>query len=157
MKKKKEIVGKKELVLLAVGLAESYLSPTQLQKAVFLLQYRLDPNIIKDGFYFSPQGYGPSSNEIYEVASSLAETKLLYLITVASESYSSYLVSPTGVLATEKLLKSIGKKNKKYAKSLIAWVESQEFRQLVSAILYEYPEYAVNTIFRSALHDKSSK
>jgi hypothetical protein len=139
---------KEGLTLLALSLAEGApLSPVQLQKAVFLLQERLPQDVLREAerFEFVPHNYGPYCADVYRVARSLAERRLVEVR--EGHAYTEYLASPQGIERGNEEASKLPPDLEKLARDIVTWVRAQTFRSLVSSIYQEFPEYKVRSIF----------
>jgi uncharacterized protein len=136
--------------LLAICAAKSKgLSPVQLQKSLFLLGRKLPKEELGNHFYvFSPYNYGPFDVQIYQDAEIL-EKKGLISITQSPESrWKIYRATQDGLELATKLRTQASPHAVDYLDTVVTWVLGHSFRELVSAIYAEYPEFRENSVFQ---------
>jgi hypothetical protein len=133
-------------LLLALSKApDGYLSPVQIQKAMFLLKEEA-PKLVGQGFYtFKPYNYGPFCSTIYEDLSTLAAANLL--VTQSAGRYPIYTITKEGLLASETISKKTDTVLEKYINDVVVWIKGQSFASLLHNIYEKYPKYAVNSVF----------
>lgn len=134
------------LVIAEAG--SSGLSPLQLQKSLFLIGKNL-PAEVGDSFYeFIPYNYGPFDPQIYSDAQRLTVEGLIQTIRVAGRSWSSYTITPLGQERANHIKETeLNERASKYVTSVVKWVQSVSFAQLLSAIYQKYPEYKAKSVF----------
>lgn len=132
------------LLLVIAEAGATGLTPIQLQKTLFLVgqAYKL-----KSGYYdFAPYNYGPFDPQIYKDAEEIATTEQIIIFNDGNP-YSKYLITPSGQINADDL-KQKNEKDAKFAKELVDFVKSLKFRELLRVIYKNYPQFAVNSIFR---------
>jgi len=121
------------------------LSPVQLQKSLFLLGMEVQE--VRQNFYeFFPHNYGPFCKEIYRDAEYMAEKGLLAI--ERQQSYSTYLITPSGQARIEQIQGEVPRRGFDYLKNAVEWAQNQSFSGLVRAIYDKYPDYRINSVFQ---------
>jgi hypothetical protein len=143
-------LSKSDRTLLALGMAEgNLLTPVQLQKAVFLLQKLLPPEIIDgDSYDFVPYNYGPFCAEVYDDAVSMKDEDLVEVSRLPGRDYLVYAATSVGVDRSAGIAARLPDAVAQHAQTIVAWVRRQSFSSLVRAIYERYPEYRANSIFQ---------
>ena len=134
------------LVLSAAG--GSPLSPVQLQKALFLVGKTI-PWAVGDNFYeFIPYNYGPFDPTVYSDAESLSADDLTVISHQPGRKWDEYGISAIGQAEAERIKGELGPQVALHVKSIVKWIQSVTFEQLLKAIYDKFPEYATNSVFR---------
>ncbi len=128
---------------------EQPLTPVQLQKAIFLVQDKIPKICAAQPYEFKAYDYGPFCRDIYRQAAGLETESLAKIVQPPNQQVRKYQITSKGCIQAQVLWKSLDSKDYAYAKQLVAWVRSQTFEGLVSAIYKAYPQYKINSIFRS--------
>jgi hypothetical protein len=131
------------LVIAAAG--GEALSPVQLQKAVFIIGQELA--VGKNFYKFRAYDYGPFDAMVYSDAEELGKSDLI-TITFSERGYRLYSVTPKGLIAARKLLKTLPGYASDYVTRIVTWVRSTSFEDLIKAVYKKYPKYAVNSVFK---------
>lgn len=126
----------------------SGLSPLQLQKSLFLIGRNL-PTDVGDSYYeFVPYNYGPFDSRVYSDAQYLVNQELVQMAQVAGRNWSYYIITPLGHEMAQHIRESeVSERAAKYITTLVSWVQSLSFAQLLSAIYKAYPEYKAKSVF----------
>jgi len=135
------------LIIIAAA-SDASLSPIQLQKALFLISKTIPPTHLPDFYLFKAYNYGPFSQEIYLDAERLAAEGYVEIFTEAIQTWSSYRVTSTGKTRADLLRQSIDTEIGIYIDSLVTWIRSLSFEQLLGFIYTNYKEFSTNSIFR---------
>ncbi len=140
----------KDWALLVIGAAENRgLSPVQLQKVLFLLQRKFPADRLGESFYnFIPYNYGPFDVQIYYDAEKLEKEGLISITPSAEHRWKTYRVAPAGLRLASELRSEAPASVLEYLDYVVRWVRGLSFRELVSAIYAEYPEFRVNSVFQ---------
>ncbi len=136
------------LAVLAAGDGEGY-KAVQVQKLFFLLDRMVPVRIGGPRFNFQPHDYGPFDKDVYEELRALA-AKGLVAIDSPTDGPLTYRATHKGMVAGEELLGQFDPGTADYIRRLLAWVRSQSFTSLVSAVHQVAPDMAVNRIFKEA-------
>jgi uncharacterized protein YwgA len=140
---------KQDWTLLVIDAARpGTLTPIQLQKALFLLGQNI-PTAVKPDFYtFIPHNFGPFAKEIYTDAESLRNQGLIDEISKPGQNWPEYRISETGVRRASDLRSSLPNDTQSYLSTLVKWVETRSFQNLLHTIYKAYPEFAKNSVFQ---------
>jgi hypothetical protein len=142
-------IEKKYWTLLALASAKGEsLSPVQLQKTLFLFGRKMPAAVKHDYYNFIPYNYGPFDPVIYSDAEVLTAESLVVLQERPGCRWSEYAATPRGIALAEKIKNSVPGKELRYLDGLVEWVRSLSFRDLLRTVYAEYPDYAVNSVFR---------
>ena len=135
--------------LMALACApNAVLSPVQMQKALFLMTKRAGDDIGDKLYDFIPHNYGPFSAEIYRDINALAEEGQADFVSNQFRTWVSYGLTENGRKEAEKALANIDPRVKNFLHSVVEWVTDRDFPDLLRAVYDEYPDYAVNSVFR---------
>lgn len=139
---------RKDWVLLAISCAEKeYLSPVQLQKALFLLKQNKPSAVDKDFYEFIPYNYGPFCQDIYSDTELLASEGLMRFIYATGQRWIGYSLTDKGREYVKTLKQIVSGEDFEYLYKIVEWIRKLTFKQLLSVIYREYPKYKVNSIF----------
>lgn len=148
-------ITKQNLTMMLLGMAyPNYLSPVQLQKAVFLSQKALEEGhwagVLQDQYEFYPYDYGPFCRDIYDDLCSLEIAKFaqISLARGPMSVFKIYGATETGVGFAKDIEKSVPAPVRDHWKLLVDWVRSQSFASLVGSIYRKYPDMAINSVFK---------
>lgn len=123
------------------------LTPIQIQKAMFLLKMEAG-RYVGDLFYnFVPYNYGPFSSTIYGDVDGLVLAGLVQ--EAFSGRYSVYCVTEAGQERAAKIMDHVDSRARGYVETMVSWIASVDFRQLLRSIYAKYPAYAQKSVFRS--------
>src|SRR5947208_5353233 len=134
--------------LLVICAAKSNgLSPVQLHKSPFLLERRLPQEDLGERFYeFTPYNYGPFDVKIYQDAEVLQEKGLVAITQLGGRRWKTYRATSDGLGLAAKLRTETSLHALEYLDNVVEWVLGLSFRELVSAIYAEYPEFRANSV-----------
>ena len=124
------------------------MSPVQMQKSLFLAIKRAEKHIGEDLYEFIPHNYGPFSAEICRDIDALVQKGDTNIVPNQFRTWKSYGLTQSGRMEAEKALDALDPKVVNFLKSVVAWVVERDFPDLLQAVYDEYPEYAVNSVFR---------
>lgn len=139
---------KRELALAALSPAKgAWHTPVQVQKLLFLIE-RQRPDIVTEGphFEFLPYHYGPFDKGVYEELEALCTSGLVQ--TRQSGAWKSFALTETGEKSGTEFLDQLDPATRTFVEKTSAFVRSQSFSGLVSAIYKAFPEMKVNSVFR---------
>lgn len=127
------------------------LDPIRFQKGLFLFAQRAHvPERSK--YVFKPYDYGPMSPSIYRDLDRLVDEGLLERVSVPGKQWSRYKPSRVTFHEGQKLLKQAeDEKLLEAARELFEIkkdVSRMGFNELLERVYDDYPEFAVNSIFR---------
>jgi uncharacterized protein YwgA len=139
---------RRDLVLAALSPAKGgWHTPVQVQKLLFLLE-RQRPEIVNEGdhFHFAPYHYGPFDKGVYEVLEALCTSGLVQA--QATGPWRSFALTEDGQQLGTELLGQLDIPTREFIEKTSAFVRSQSFSGLVSAIYKAFPDMKVNSVFR---------
>jgi DNA-binding PadR family transcriptional regulator len=135
---------------LLVALSEStngYLSPVQIQKALFLFRKGAEGHFDRSQFYdFSPYHYGPFSPDIYYDLEELEKRGLVQIGVSDSGKRKMYFITPEGRAAADRIQEE-NRRAYAYMGNVSRWVCRKEFTALLRYIYRRWPEFRRNSIF----------
>lgn len=135
------------LLLTIAAAGENPLSPTQLQKALFLLSKGM-PEEDRAAFYsFRPYFYGPFCSDVYHDADELERDGTIAIIRPLGGGLRKFAATFTGRGLAFRLAERAPAELVKYVRDVVAWVQSLTFEQLLTAIYEQYPEMRKNSVF----------
>ena len=120
------------------------ISPVQLQKIAFLVGEECAEFVPKSYYKFVPYDYGPFSAKIYQDAELLEAQGLISIDVNPTGGWKEYSATFRSSSADTS---SIPKIVADYIETAVKWAMGLTFRELVSSIYYNYPEYRENSIF----------
>lgn len=142
------MMNKKDWNLLVIAAARGGpLSPTQLQKSLFLLSQNMPPELLGGEFYnFEPYHYGPFNSDVYMDAKDLARTGLVSI--TPSTGYREYAATSVGLERANDLRRALPEPVVSYVQQIVDWTRSMTFDQLCREIYRLYPEMKAKSIFQ---------
>jgi uncharacterized protein YwgA len=124
------------------------LSPVQLQKILFLIGRNLPTEVGNLYYEFVPYNYGPFDSRVYSDAQHLVNQGLVQMIQVAGRNWSYYAITETGSQMAQHIRETeINDRTAKYITTVVKWVQSLSFAQLLAAIYQQYPEFKAKSVF----------
>ena len=141
-------IQRKDILLNIIVAAQGNpISPVQLQKIAFLVGQQFKNELPPEDFYeFVPYDYGPFCKEIYTDAINLEKEGYVQIEPSPLHTRRQYRATYGSRDAN---LSHIQPELQQYIEQAVEWAMSLTFRQLVSSIYKNYPEYGVNSIFSS--------
>ncbi len=139
-----------ELVIAAMSPArDGVFSPVQVQKLFFLLDENISAQTKGPHFRFEPYDYGPFDAKVYRVLESLEEQGLVAITPSNRWASRTYRLTGQGVTKGQQALKRLPAEVQTYIDTIVQFVRSLSFAELVSAIYSAYPKMKVNSVFYS--------
>ncbi len=127
------------------------LDPVRFQKGLFLFSQRARVPA-QSKYVFKPYAYGPMSAGIYEDLDRLVDEQLLERVSVPGKHWSRYRPTQVTFREGQRIMKKAeDEKLTDAARELFQIkqdVSSVGFTELLDSVYAEYPEFAVNSIFR---------
>ncbi len=120
------------------------ISPVQLQKVAFLVGQECPNDVPSDYYKFVPYDYGPFCSEIYQ---DVEELERQGYVTIAPNLHGTRKEYRATFRSSDADFSGIPEPVEEYITRAVDWAKRLSFRELVSAIYQEYPEYGVNSIF----------
>ena len=141
---------RKDWTMLVIAAADSApLQPVQLQKALFLLGENFSRKVLGKNYYkFSAYDYGPFSSEIYEDAEALQSENLISITRSPISRYKLYSTTEAGTEHAAQLRAALPSNAQEYVSSVVKFVQSMSFRELVLTIYKHYPKMRANSVFK---------
>jgi len=126
------------------------LDPIRIMKGLFLYCMEApkewDP---PNGKYeFKPYDYGPFSQQIYSDLRELISLGLINAKEVPGYNWSFYSLTTEGEKISKKISREKNPDAVEYLKEIREFVKSASFHNLLVAIYKDYPDFAVNSVFR---------
>lgn len=132
------------LAVLSLSKGESF-SPVQIQKLFFIIDKKIEDLVYKPRFKFRPYNYGPFDINIYTLLEGLEKENLIEIYRHGN--WKEYRITHKGQKKGVKLQKLLSNTTKKSIQTLIDYVQSLSFTELVSAIYKAYPEMSRKSVF----------
>ena len=131
---------------MAAGGAGSCYSPAQIQKLLFLLDREAHHLLGGPHYDFQPYNYGPFDSMVYTV---LERLEFQSKAVITQGRYRTYSLTNEGQREGSAALAELSPAVQTYLQQIAAWVKSQDFSSLVSAIYQRYPEMRAKSVFVS--------
>lgn len=141
---------RQQRLLVFLGAGETGLDPIRIMKGLFLFEMKApDDWQTPDTLYsFVPYNYGAFSPEVYRDLEYLSQLGFVQIEQAPNRSWNYYSLTKTGKDARGKIAQKIDRLAAEYLVSLRKFVDQVSFRQLLETIYREYPDYAVNSVFK---------
>ena len=137
-----------DVLLAALSHAPGHtLTPVQVQKAMFLVSQEAKKVAPRDFYTFEKYNYGPFNSAIYQDLESLAQNGLIVIDRPPDTRVRCYRLTRAGTTAAKASTQAMNPKLRQYLGTLVRWVTSLSFQDLVRAIYQKYPAYKVNSVF----------
>ena len=130
-------------LLLAIG---DWMEPIRVQKTLFKFSKESDAPS-SETYEFEPYNWGPCSFEIYDDLRSLIQEGFIEAIP-SGRGWDVYQATDHGNNKQQELRKSANKSLIKQIDQARDYVVSRSFATLLEDVYEEYPDYAVNSVFR---------
>jgi hypothetical protein len=141
------------LLLAAFEGAPDGLDPVRFQAGLFLFSRRPDPPP-RSKYAFEAGVYGPVSDGVYADLDRLTRDRLLEQVPVAGLHWSLYRPTDGGYVQARRILRHAEDQDlRDVARELFEikrYLSSVGFGELLERVYREHPDYAVNSVFRSA-------
>lgn len=142
-------IDKRGLLLLVLASSDRHFTPVQLQKTLFLIDERGSGLVGGKKFNFEPYDYGPFDQEVYRVAEQLQREGLIEIDNSHSTTPSRrYALTAIGRRRAQDVRDIASSRAVEYIRTVVTWVQSLSFADLVSAIYKEFPAMRSNSVFR---------
>lgn len=120
------------------------ISPVQLQKVAFLVGQECADYLPPSYYKFVPYDYGPFSAKLYQDAELLEKQGMISIDVNSSGGWKEYSATFRSSSADTNSVPEIVAD---YIDRAVEWAMKLTFRELVSSIYYNFPEYRENSIF----------
>lgn len=138
-----------DFLLLVVAAGDGTpLTPVQLQKSLFLISEAGLQETPQPLYEFEPYHYGPFDADIYSDADLLQENGMVDRIPSRGGSWTDTVITIQGLAKAQSLEKSLTPATTDYIRSVVAWVRTLSFSELLRSIYAEYPKYRENSVFQ---------
>lgn len=142
-------MNRRDFTLAALAASNRHpVTPVQLQKLLFILDRNIGARLGGSGFNFQPYHYGPFDRAVYSTLDQLDYEGLAEISELPNSSRRQYALTDAGQRTGDEVLNDLGEPIAKYFREVAAFVRSQSFASLVSAIYKAYPEMKANSVFR---------
>jgi len=137
-----------ELVLAAMapGGGHCY-TPVQVQKLLFLIDRQIPEKVGGPHFNFEPYHYGPFDRNVYLQLDQLAQQGFVAIYSAWAPR--TYTLTPQGQAMGSAALNTLSHLTQDFIIRTCAFVRTQSFSSLVSAIYKAFPEMRENSVFQS--------
>jgi hypothetical protein len=137
-------------LLLAIAAAgDGGLTPVQLQKAPFLVGKNCPNEVGHDFYEFEPWDYGPFDVDVYQDAQELETSGFVTIAPDPGKRWRRYIITAKGRTAAQMLKSRLPAIAVDYTQTVVDWVRTLTFSELIRAIFKAYPEMAKNAVFQT--------
>jgi len=141
-------MSRKSWLLAALAVAEEqWVTPVQLQKALFLLGKKRPSEVGTDFYVFAPYHYGPFCLDIYNDINDMIKIGLVETQRAVRGNWKEYRATAEGRKEAATIRAALPAEAVSYLARLISWAASLSFSDLVRKIYAAFPEYRENSIF----------
>lgn len=147
-----ELTPRQETLLVFLGADNNTkLDPVRIMKGLFIFAMEAPENWLPSAarYNFEPYNYGPYSPDIYYDLERLERQGYVETAEVPGRSWKHYSLTPDGVKLAQGGVSAINPKVANYLRVLREFVDGLSFRQLLTAVYDKYPDYAVNSVFKT--------
>lgn len=146
-------VSPRQRVLLSFldGEGDCRLDPIRIMKGLFLFAKEAPQGWVDDDarYSFEPYSYGPFSSDVYTDLRALSNLGYVTADVVHGATWRQYGLSDEGRKAAKASRVSLDPNATEYLDQIRNFVVKLGFRSLLSAIYKKYPDYAVNSVFKT--------
>lgn len=142
---------RQKVLMTFLGASDQELDPIRIMKGMFVLASESPVTwLSRDARYkFEPYHYGPCSFEVYRDLDLLVHLGYLCAREAPGQSWKYYSLTSKGQVVRRTVAKSFDPKLVDFISRVRDFVGSLSFRDLLSVIYRKYPEFAVNSVFKS--------
>jgi len=139
---------KDDLILAAMAPGGGYpYTPVQAQKLLFLIDWQIPEQVGGPHFNFEPYHYGPFDRNVYLHLDQLAARGLVAIDYTRAPR--TFTLTPDGLARGATCLLALPAPIQDFINRTSAFVRTQSFSSLVSAIYKAFPEMRENSVFQS--------
>lgn len=139
---------RKDVLLAALALSDNRsLTPVQVQKAMFLISAEAKQVAPHHFYSFEKYNYGPFCADIYSDLTDFEGKELLVVDQLPNRKVRTYRLTDHGAKVAATSQANLNPKLIRYLNSVVEWVTSLSFPDLVREIYRKYPEYRENSVF----------
>jgi len=137
------------LVFLGVN-GEEKLDPIRVQKGMFILAKETPQDWLSSEarYHFEPYHYGPYSSALYRDLDELEQHGYIDKTVVLGRSWDYYSLSSEGVRLYQEVSETMDPKAVEYSQKIREFIGKLSFRKLLTTVYEQYPDYAVNSVFK---------
>ena len=138
-------------LLLFFSGSDRALDPIRVMKGLFVFTMEAPEKWLPrdERYEFKAYSYGPYSSQVSNDLDYLSSKGFLQTTQAPGKSWSYYALSENGASIASSLAPSFDPNAVEYLRKLREFVASLSFRQLLDTVYAKYPEYAVNSVFKS--------
>ena len=125
------------------------MSPVQIQKALFLFGQEVGDTVGTRYYSFVPYDYGPFDAAVYVDLRRMMHDGHVRGEWNPGRSWQNYTLTVCGRKAAHALEKEADARLIEFLGRIVVWVKGRSFSDLLRSIYAAYPEFAVNSVFRT--------
>ncbi|MBI4480044.1 MAG: hypothetical protein HY651_08490 [Acidobacteria bacterium] len=146
-----KMTGPQKLLLLFLAAKQAKIDPIRIMKGQFILAKETPAAWLpaEMRYEFVPYSFGPCSFQIYSDLDWLEHQNLITAAEVPDQSWKYYVTAAVGNQEVQRLRTDLGHELVNYIAEVRNFVDSLDFRSLLTAVYRKYPDYAVKSVFRS--------
>ncbi len=146
-----ELTPRQKTLLMFLGVdGEQGIDPVRVQKGLFIMAMETPKDWLptEARYRFEPYHYGPYSAEIQYDLDKLEGYGLVEATRVIGRSWNYYSLTPEGAQLSSEVAEATNPKVVEYTQKLRDFVGNLTFRNLLTTVYRNYPDYAVNSVFK---------
>jgi hypothetical protein len=149
-KKKPPLTARQKTLLLFLG-AGGEIDPIRIMKGLFVFAMETPAEWLPSEarYKFVAYDYGPCSRQVYSDLATLEQHRYVNATETPGHSWKYYSLTDEGHQIAKVLSSEMHTPAVNYLNTLREFVSRLSFRQLLATIYHKYPEYAVNSVFKS--------
>ena len=152
MKGTTELAPRQQLVLAFLGAGDGEaVDPIRIMKGLFVFTQEAPEDWMPkaERYEFVPYDYGPCAFAVYSDLELLQALSYVKAQAVDGQSWSRYSLTPSGAEASARLTDGAWPAIRTYLGQIREFLRGLPFHRLLPIIYRKYPDYAVNSIFKS--------
>lgn len=144
------ISARQQRLLVFLGAGQDILDPIRIMKGMFIFEMKAPSAWVLDEtkYNFVPYNYGPFSPQVYSDLETLHEMGYVSIQQAQNRSWNYYSLTDEGQEESEAVITQMDTRMVDYLKSLRGFVSAVSFRQLLESVYTEFPDFAVNSVFK---------
>lgn len=146
-----ELTPRQEALLVFLGAdGGGKLDPIRVQKGLFILAKETPQDWLPSEarYSFEPYHYGPYSSTLYHDLDELDRLGYVAATVVPGRSWNYYSLSSEGARLYQQVSEKMDPKTVEYFRRIRKFIDKLSFRKLLTAVYEQYPDYAVNSVFK---------
>jgi uncharacterized protein YwgA len=126
------------------------LDPIRVQKGLFILAEETPPDWLPSEarYRFEPYHYGPYSSALYSDLDELVHRGYVETTQVLGRSWDYYSLNSEGARIYQEVSEAMDPKAVEYSRKVREFIGKLSFRKLLTTVYEQYPDYAVNSVFK---------